>query len=109
MVTTKNLFKNNVIKNDRELLSKEYGKNKWNGTAIIKWKVLKNCHPYSQKKRYCILCRNEKYEIANNKGDNLLDKRTEILGICRDRIIATQKSKVIYQYRNVIKDAITLT
>ena len=72
-------------KNDTEL-SKEYWKVKQlNGTPRIKWKVLKKCHAYNQKKRQCILCLNEKYEIACYKGDNLLNKRTEILGTCRHR------------------------
>ena len=51
-----------------------------NRTPRIKWKVLKKFHAYNQKKRQCILCLNEKYEIACYKGDNLLNKRTEILG-----------------------------
>ena len=51
-----------------------------NRTPRIKWKVLKKFHAYNQKKRKCILCLNEKYEIACYKGDNLLNKRTEILG-----------------------------
>ena len=61
-------------KNDTELF-KEY----WKGIPRIKWKVLRKCHAYNQKKRQCILCLNEKYEIACYKGDNLLNKRTEIL------------------------------
>ena len=32
-----------------------------------------------------ILCLNEKYEIATNKRDDLLSKRTEIFGTCRHR------------------------
>ena len=64
-------------------------------------------------KRWCMLCLNEKYEIACYEGDNL-NKRTEILGTCRHRKkcklkIVTQKTDVIYQSHNVIKDTITLT
>ena len=63
--------------NDTEL-SKEYWKVKQqNGIPRIKWKVLRKCHPYyNQKKRQCILCLNEKYEIACYNEDNLLNKRT---------------------------------
>ena len=69
-------------KNDTEL-SKEYWKIKQqNGIPRIKWKVLRKCHAYNQKKRQCILSLNEKYEIACYKRDNLLNKRTEILGTC---------------------------
>ena len=47
-------------------------------------------------------------------GENLLNKRTEVLGNCRYRNeyklkITTQKANVIYQSHNVIKDTITLT
>ena len=52
---------------------------------IIKWKVLRKYHAYNQKIRQCMLWLNEKYEIASYKGDNLLSKRTEILGTCRYR------------------------
>ena len=52
---------------------------------IIKWKVLRKCLAYNQKKRQCILCLNEKYEIACYKGENLFNKRTGILGTCRHR------------------------
>ena len=67
-------------------LSKEYWKAKQqNGTPRIKWKVLKKCHTYNQKKRQCTLCLNKKYEIACYKGENFLNKITEIFGTCRHR------------------------
>ena len=72
-------------KNDTELF-KEYWKMKQqNGIPGIKWKVLRKCHAYNQKKRQCILCLNEKHEIACYKGGNLLNKTTEILDTCRHR------------------------
>ena len=61
------------------------------------------------------LCLSEKYEIASCKGDNLLNKRTEILVICRSRskyapkILRLKKTDVINQSHNVIKDALALT
>ena len=33
----------------------------------------------------CLLCLNEKYKIATYKGNNLLNKRTEIINTCRHR------------------------
>ena len=67
-------------------LSKEYWKVKQQkGITIIKWKVLRKCHAYNQKKRQCFLCLHKNYEIACYKGDNLLKKRTEILGTCGHR------------------------
>ena len=88
-VNHKQSFTKQHHKNDTEL-SKDYWKIKHqNGTPRIKWKVLKKCHAYNQKKRQCILCLNEKYEIACYKGENLLNKRTEILGTCRQKQIST--------------------
>ena len=79
------MFTKQHHKNDTEL-SIEYWKVKQqNGIPIINWKVLRKCHAYKQKKRQCILCLNEKYEIAFYKRDSLLNKRTEILGTCRHR------------------------
>ena len=40
---------------------------------------------YNEKKWQCTLSLNEKYEIACYNWDNLLNKRTEILGTCRHR------------------------
>ena len=52
-------------------------------------------------------------KFACYKGDNLLNKRTEVLGTCRhtniNLKIVTQKTDVIYQSHNIIKDTITLT
>ena len=47
--------------------------------------MLKKYQAYNQKKRHCVLCLNEKYEIANYKEDNLLNKRTEIVSTCRHK------------------------
>ena len=52
------------------------------------------------------------YIITCYKEDNLSNKRTEILGTCRHRNkcklkTATQKTDVMYQSHNVIKNTIT--
>ena len=67
---------------------------------MIKWKVLRKRHAHNQKKRQCISYLNKKYEIANFKRENSLNKRTDIL-VPADREtnikleIATQTSDVI--------------
>ena len=67
-------------------LCKEYWKVKQQkGIPKIKCKLLRKRYAYNQKKRQCILCLNEKCEITFYKGNNLLNKRTEILGTCRHR------------------------
>ena len=40
---------------------------------------------YNRNSKCCLLCLNEKYEIATCKGDNPLNKRTEIINTCRHR------------------------
>ena len=66
------------------------------------------------KRKEDALCLNEKYEIACYKGDNILNKSNKILGTCRHKNkyklkIATQRTVIINQPHNVIKDTITLT
>ena len=79
----KQYFTKQHHKKDTELSKKYWKVKQQNGTPRIRWKVLKKCQAYNQKKKQCILCLNEKYKI--DKGDNLLNKRTEILGTCRHR------------------------
>ena len=80
-------------KNDTEL---SFGKSKtifWeikkrNGTPKITWKFVRICCSYNPNNKRCLLCLNEKYEIATYKtykGDNILNKRTEIIDTCGHR------------------------
>ena len=76
-------------------LSKEFWEiKKRNGTPKITWKIIRICGSYNQNSKRCLLCLNEKYEIATYKGDNLLNKRTEIINTCRHR--STNLPTVIY-------------
>ena len=57
----KKLFTKQCHKNDTEL-SKDYWKVKQQNRILrIKWKVLRKCHAYNQKKKQHILCLNVKY------------------------------------------------
>ena len=59
--------------NDTEL-SKEYWATKRSHfTPIVTWRIIRKCY----------LCLNEKLEIASYKGDNLLNKRSELINKCR--------------------------
>ena len=72
-----------TIKNE---LSKEFWEiKKRGGTPKITWKIIRICRSYNPNSKRCLLCLNEKYEIATYKGDNLLNKRTEIINTCRHR------------------------
>ena len=70
----------------------------------IKWKVLRKCHAYNQKKRQYVLCLNEKYQTACYKGDKSVEPvDTEVYMNLK---IVTQKTDVIYQSYNVVKNNI---
>ena len=69
--------------NDTEL-SKEYWAIKRNHfTPIVTWRIIRKCSPFNTTKRKCYLRLNEKLEIASHKGDNLLNKRSELVNKCR--------------------------
>ena len=69
--------------NDTEL-SKEYWKIKHNHfTPTVTWRVIRKCAPFNTTKRKRYLCLNEKLDIASYKGDNLLNKRSELINKCR--------------------------
>ena len=69
--------------NDTEL-SKEYWDIKRNNfIPKVTWIIVRECPPYSLSKRKCYLCLNEKLEINSYKGNNLLNKRSELINNCR--------------------------
>ena len=72
-------------KNDTELSKEFWEIKKRNGTPKIIWNIIRICRSYNPNSKRCLLCLNEKYEIATYKGDNLLNKRTEIINTCRHR------------------------
>ena len=98
----KKSFTSLKYKNDTEL-SKEFWKIKENGdNPIIKWSVLKYCKPYSQSSNRCNLCLNEKTELALFSGDNLLNKKTELVSKC------VIKTNIIYVHTTLKTDVIAL-
>ena len=67
-------------------LSEEYWRTKeLNGTPSIKSKIIGKCLPCNQNTKKCNLRLNVKYEIAMFRGDNLLNKRNEIINTYRHR------------------------
>ena len=55
------------------------------GTPKITWKIIRKCCSYNPNSKHCLLCLNDKNEIATYKEDNLLNKRAEILNTYRHR------------------------
>ena len=51
----------------------------------ITWKKDRSFPSYTPENMNCSLCMNEKLEIALYKGNNLLNKRNEVISRCRHR------------------------
>ena len=73
----KKSFNNVKQKNDTKLSKESWEIKNRNGTLKITCKIIRICRPYNPNSKRCLLCLNEKYEIATYKGDNLLNKRNE--------------------------------
>ena len=52
----------------------------------VEWEIVKKCVPYNPQTKRCLLCLNEKLEIAAYKEQNLLNKRNEIVSKCRHQL-----------------------
>ena len=48
--------------------------------------MVKKCVPFSPQTKRCLLCLNEKLEIAAYKEQNLLNKRNEVVSKCRHQL-----------------------
>ena len=52
----------------------------------VKWEIVKKCVPYKPQTKRCLLCLNEKLEIAAYKEQNVLNKRNKIVSKCRHQL-----------------------
>ena len=52
-------------------------------TPVITWKIVRRCSPYNPNSKRCYLCLNEKLKISKYRGNNLLNKKTELISRCR--------------------------
>ena len=67
-------------------LSKEYWKIKDKKfVPNVTWKIIRKCLPFNPNIKKCHLCLSEKLEIALYEGDNLLNKKTELISKCRHK------------------------
>ena len=77
---------NNYAYFDGSELSKEVWKIKEKGhQPTVNWKIIKQCPSYNPAIKKCMLCLSEKVEILEYKGDNILNKRSELISKCRHR------------------------
>ena len=53
------------------------------GEPIVTWRIIKHCPAYNPISKRCTLCLSEKLHVAEYEGDNLLNKREEIISDCR--------------------------
>ena len=52
---------------------------------VLVWKMLGQYQPYNVNTKRCLLCLNEKLQIAIYRGNNMLNKRAETISKCRHR------------------------
>ena len=81
----KKSFNHEKHKNDTRL-SNEFRKFKASKEEpVLVWKILGQYQPYNVNTIPCLLCLNEKLQIAIYRRNNMLNKRTEIISKCRHR------------------------
>ena len=95
-------FNNIRYKNDCELSKEAWKIKEMGGIYSIEWKILKQVKDYNPATKRCGLCLAEKLSILEHKGNNLLNRRSEIISKCRHR----NKYMLDYKLGNN-KDAIT--
>ena len=88
--TFKKLFSNhkksfnlNEYKTETELSNEIWRIKSSSHHPKVKWEIVKKCVPYNSQTKLCLLCLNEKFEIAAYKEQSLLNKRNEIVSKCR--------------------------
>ena len=50
---------------------------------VITWEIVQKCFPNNPKPKRCFLCLNGKLEIANYRGNTLLNKKAKLISKCR--------------------------
>ena len=72
-------------KKDTQLLNEVWKIKASKEEPVSVWKILEQYQPYNVNTKRCLLCLNEKLQIAIYRGNNMLNKRTEIISKCRYR------------------------
>ena len=74
----KSSFNHKRYKNSTSLSVELWKIKEENGTPTVTWRIIRKANAYTPESKHC-LCLNEKYEITNFLGKNLLNKRMEII------------------------------
>ena len=81
----KKSFNHEKHKNDTQLLNELWKMKASKEEPVLVWKILGQYEAYNINTKRCLLCLNEKLQIAIYRGNNMLNKRTEIISKCRHR------------------------
>lgn len=82
----KKSFNNETYEKDSELSKEVWRIKRKGGNFSIKWSKDGNYSSYKPETKKCSLCANEKLAIARYEGNNLLNRRNEIISRCRHRL-----------------------
>ena len=82
----KKSFENERYETDSELSKEVWRIKRKGGNFSIKWRKDGNYSSYKPETKRCSLCANEKLAIARYEGNNLLNRRNEIISRCRHRL-----------------------
>ena len=81
----KKSFNHEKHKNDTQLSNELWKIKASKEEPVLVWKILGQYEAYNVNTKRCLLCLNEKLQIAIYRGNNMLNKRTEIISKCRHR------------------------
>ena len=81
----KKSFNHEKHKNDTQLSNELWNIKASKEEPVLVWKILGQYQPYNVNTKRCLLCLNEKLQIAIYRGNIMLNKRTEIISKCRHR------------------------
>ena len=76
-------FRHEEYRSSTELSKKVWELKDNNQDFTISWKVIKKAFPHRGVGEHCDLCLTEKLLIIENKSENLLNKRSELISKCR--------------------------
>ena len=78
-------FRNRKYSKETELSKEIWRIKDRNADYEVRWRIKKLCSTYNSATKKCMLCLTEKKNILCYNGDNLLNKRSEIISTCRHR------------------------
>ena len=71
-----------AYKNDIELSNEFWTIKRRNSVPQIKWRILRGCSRVNRSSLRCNFCLSEKLEIALFKGNNVINRRKELISKC---------------------------